>query len=204
MHAAATWAPLPAQPRRTCTASRASGVSRACRNACGVLWPIAVTIPQSGAARRSTDLTGTDNPCEVRTRRRTLTTLTSKRSDRKPYACARSLAVAKASSTAASPVSKTPLSARTSIFMAKMISKMSFLAMPSETSGAYPTWDRPSWASANTGDAHDQACSAGANEKPIFPCGPLNGPMRACVGLYSFIACASKGSWPVGRLQPHR
>src|ERR1700735_2427633 len=37
IHPAATGELLPAQPWRTCTASRASAVLRACRNACGVL-----------------------------------------------------------------------------------------------------------------------------------------------------------------------
>src|SRR5579883_1983391 len=110
------------------TAARASGVASAAASGSGVRSPMAGTTTQSGGARPCTGKAGTSKPCELRTRRSKATTRTSNISDASPSAAVSSLAIANASSTAARPVSKTPLRTSTSIFMETSMIKLAFFA----------------------------------------------------------------------------
>ena len=83
----------------------------------------------SGCAAVNAGAAGTANPWVVRTRRRTPTTLTSKRVEEAPAVSARSFTILKVSRSADNPVSKTSSRTRIWIRMAIIISNLSILPL---------------------------------------------------------------------------
>ncbi len=129
MQAAAMGTPASAQSRSACIASATSLRCKAWCSGSGILWPMAGTMTQSGVGQSATASTGTPINCELRTCGRTPAMLTWYCGPGQAYKADSSLAVVNASSTVASPVSKTLSSTKMVIFMAQLIPKLSIVPL---------------------------------------------------------------------------
>src|ERR1700722_2564944 len=122
VHAAPIQAPSCAHSRNAPPASATSRWVNRCASDAGIFSPSAGNNTASGSRDFAAATTGTENPCAVRSRRRTPTTVTLIAAVRVFIVCASSLAVPNVSSKADSPRSNVPCSVSTLTSMARTIS----------------------------------------------------------------------------------
>src|SRR5258708_35912736 len=143
VHAAPIHAPSCAHSRNAPPASATSRWVNRCAREAGIFSPSAGNNTASGSRDFAAATTGTENPCAVRSRRRTPTTVTLIAAVEPFIVPASSLAVPNVSSNADSPRSNAPCSASTLTSMSRTIPYSTLLPMlagpHTAQTGIYPT-----------------------------------------------------------------